>query len=240
MKHPPAVWIALFMLTGTTALAQTTQPDTSVKEGAAAEETWSKDLLAGPKVDQAAAGDTDSRFGGPGRAQNQVAVPTRQWFALLGTLDLSENQGTQIREIVESFQQTAQKHQQTNGPRIRHLQREVRQARRENRDVLPETRRELGELRAEAPRPAKAQQRIWELLREPQQQRMRVALAQLRSRIAAKRAARRTDAAMVQQDAPPQRLPDRVNDGLDDMARQRLRFLRARQSQPAQSDESDR
>ena len=172
---------------------------------AEAHETSSKELLAGPKVDEAASSETNARFGGPGRGRGRVTVPIRQWFAELPKLDLSESQVVPIREIVKTFQQTAQKHQRTNGPRLRQLQREVQKARLEEGDVSPKIRRELGELRAKAPKPTEAQLRIWKLLSQPQQEQMRHSLAELRNRIAAERLARRREVAMNEQDAPPQR-----------------------------------
>ncbi len=225
MKHSPAVWIALFMLTGTTALAQTTRPDTSVKERAAAEGSSSKDLLAGPKVDDAAAGDTDSRFGGPRRARSRITVPIRQWFGLLTELDLDEDQALEVRRIVQSFQKAARAHQQANGRRLRELQGEVREARSAGQAVPAEVRRELEKLRSLAPKPAAYQVKIWRLLTESQQQTMRARVAQIRQRIAERRAAQSTS------DGRPQT-------GLDDRARRRIAFLRAHRLRRDKSDEA--
>lgn len=215
------------MLTGTIAMAQTTRPDTSVKEGVAAQETPSTDLLAGPKVDQAAARETDSRFGGPGRARSQVAVPIRQWFVLLRKLDLNDEQAVEVRRIVQTFQNAARDYQQSDGERSRKLQTQARQARRTRRDVPSEVRRELAKLRSLAPKPAEYQEQIWALLTESQQASMRDELSEIRERILQHRAGQQRSNAMP-------------GPGMSDRAQRRIAFLRARQSQPARSRELDR
>jgi hypothetical protein len=231
MMHYLSVWIVLLALNGSAALAQTTQPVRSAKEGAA-EQTSSTDLLAGPKVDDDAARETDPQFGGAGRDRSRISVPPRQWFGLLRTLDLDEDQVPEVRRLVQSFQKAARAHQQANGQRLRELQGQVREARGAGRDVPAEVRRELGKLRSLAPKPAAYQAKIWSVLTETQQETMRAGLAQIRQRIAERRAAeRRTDVPAMSSDRPP-RSDAMSQTDLDDRARRRLRFLRSRQSPP--------
>ena len=232
MMHYQAVWIVLLALNGSAALAQTSQPAKSAKEGAV-EQTSSKDLLAGPKVDDDAARETDPQFGGAGRDRARVLVPPRQWFGLLRTLDLDEDQVPEVRRLVQSFQKAARAHQQANGQRLRELQGQVREARGAGRDVPAEVRRELGQLRSLAPKPAAYQAKIWSVLTETQQETMRAGLAQIRQRIAERRAGteRSTDAPAMSSDRPPRSDAMSPTD-LDDRAQRRLRFLRSRQSPP--------
>ena len=95
MTHYQTVWIVLLALNGSAALAQTTQPTGSAKEEAA-EQTSSKDLLAGPKVDDDAARETDPQFSGAGRDRARISAPPRQWFGLLRKLDLDEDKALEV------------------------------------------------------------------------------------------------------------------------------------------------
>ena len=229
MTHYQAIWIVLLVLNGSAALAQTTQPAGSAKEEAA-ERTSSKDLLAGPKVDDDAARETDPQFGGAGRDRDRNSAPPRQGFGLLRTLGLDEDQVPEVRRLVQSYQKAARAHQQANGPRLRELQGQVREARGAGRDVPAEVRRELGKLRSLAPKPAAYQAKIWKVLTETQQETMRAGLAQIRQRIAERQAKERsTDAPAMSSDRPPPSDAMSPTD-LDDRAQRRLRFLRSRQS----------
>ncbi len=225
------VWIVLLALNGSVSLAQTTQPARSAKEGVV-QQSSSKDLLAGPKVDDDAARETDPQFGGAGRDRARVSVPPRQWFGLLRKLDLDEDQALEVRRLVQSFQKAARAHQQANGQRLRELQGQVREARGAGRDVPVGVPRELGKLRSLAPKPATYQAKIWSLLTETQQETMRAGLAQIRQRIAERRAAQLgTDTPAMSSDRRP-RSDAMSQTDLDDRARRRLAFLRARQSPP--------
>lgn len=229
MTHYQAIWIVLLALNGSAALAQTTQPAGSAKEGVA-EQTSSKDLLAGPKVDDDAARETDLRFGGAGRDRAGVLAPPRRWFGLLRTLDLDEDQVPEVRRLVQSYQKAARAHQQANGQRLRALQGQAREARDAGRDVPAEVRRELGKLWSLAPKPAAYQAKIWSLLTELQQETMRAGLARIRQRIADRRATERSrDAPAMSSDRPPPSDAMSPTD-IDDRAQRRLRFLRSRQS----------
>ena len=223
MRRSPAVWIVLFMLTGTTALAQTTRPETSVKAATAGENS-SKGLLAGPTVDEIALRETDSRFGGPGRARDQVTVPIRQWLALLRTLELNDEQDVEVRRLVQTYRSAARDYQRTHSGRSRQLQAQAREARSVGRDVQPKVRRELVKLRSLAPKPAKTQERIWALLTESQQASMRNELSEIRERIIQRRAARKRTDAM----SPAE---------LDDRAQRRNASPTARQSHQDDSGE---
>jgi len=231
MMHCQAVWIVLLALNGSAALAQTTQPARPAKEGAA-EQTPSKDLLAGPKVDDEAARETDPQFGGAGRDRARISASPWQWFGLLRTLDLDEDQVPEVRRLVQSFQKAARAHQQANGQRLRELQGQVRAARGAGRDVPAEVRRELGKLHSLAPKPAAYQAKIWSVLTETQQETMRAGLAQIRQGIAEPRRAGTEpspDAPAMSSDRPP-RSDAMSHTDLDDRAQRRLRFLRSRQS----------
>ena len=229
MTHYQAIWIVLLALNGSAALAQTTQPAGSAKEGVA-EQTSSKDLLAGPKVDDDAARETDLRFGGAGRDRDRISAPPRRWFELLRKLDVDEDQVPEVRRLVQSFQKASRAHQQANGQRLRALQGQAREARDAGRDVPAEVRRELRRLRSLAPKPAAYQAKIWSLLTETQQETMRAGLARIRQRIAEGQAKERsTDAPAMSSDRPPRSDAMSPTD-IDDRAQRRLRFLRSRQS----------
>lgn len=230
MMYYQTVWIVLVALNGSAALAQTTQPAGSAKEEAV-EQTPSKDLLAGPKVDDDAARETDPQFGGAGRDRDRNSAPPRQWFGLLRTLGLDEDQVSEVRRLVQSYQEAARAHQQANGQRLRELQGQVREARGAGRDVPVEVRRELRKLRSLAPKPAAYQAKIWSVLTETQQETMRAGLTQIRQRIAERRAGteRNPDTPAMSRDRPPPSDAMSPPD-LDGRAQRRLRFLRSRQS----------
>lgn len=210
--------------------AQTTRPQTSANEGMASGQSPPSGFLAGPTVGDADTREADSRFGGAGANRNRLSVPARQWFAQLRELNLNEDQAVEVRRLVQSFQNEARKYQQANGQRLRVLQGQVRQLRGSGRDVPVEMRRELGQLRSLAPRPATYQAKIWSLLNETQQRTMRTELAQIRQRIAERRAAERsTDEPAMSRDRSP-RSDAMSQTDLDDRAHRRLRFLRSRQS----------
>lgn len=225
MRRSPVVWIVIFVFSGTTALAQTTRPETPAKEGAAADQASPKEFLAGPTVDQAAARETDLRFGGPGRARNQVTVPVRQWFALLKKLELNDEQAVEVQRIVQTFQNASRDYQQSYGERSRKLQTQAREARRARRDVPSGVRRELAKLRSLAPEPTEYQKQIWALLAESQQASMRDELSEIRERILQRRNAQQRSDAML----PP---------SMGDRAQRRIAFLRARQSRKDNSGEA--
>lgn len=231
MMYYQTVWIVLLALNGSAALAQTTQLAASAKEGVA-EQTSSKDLLAGPKVDDDAARETDPQFGGAGRDRDRISAPPRQWFGLLGKLDVDGDKALEVRRLVQSYQEAARAHQQANGQRLRELQGQVREARGAGRDVPVEVRRELRKLRSLAPNPAAYQAKIWSVLTESQQETMRAGLARIRQRIAEPRRAgteRNPDTPAMSRDRPP-RSDAMSPPDLDDRAQRRLRFLRSRQS----------
>ena len=165
-----------------------------------------------------------------GRDRDRISVPPRQWFGLLRTLDLDEDKALEVRRLVQSFQKAIRAHQQANGQRLRELQGQVREARGAGRDLPVEVRRELGKLRALAPKPAAYQAKIWSLLTDTQQETMRAGSAQIRQRIAERRAAEQsTDAPAMSSDR--QLRSDAMSQtDLDDRARRCLAFLRARQS----------
>lgn len=230
MMYYQTVWIVLLALNGSAALAQTTQPAGSAKEEAA-EQIPSKDLLAGPKVDDDAARENDPQFGGAGRDRDRNSAPPRQWFGLLRKLDVDEDKALEVRRLVQSYQEAVRAHQQANGQRLRKLQGQVREARGAGRDVPVEVRLELRKLRSLAPKPAAYQAKIWSLLTESQQETMRAGLAQIRQRIAERRAGteRNPDTPAMSRDRPPRSDATSPMD-LDDRAQRRLRFLRSRQS----------
>ena len=231
MTHYQAIWIVVLALNGSAAVAQTTQPAASAKEPVA-EQTSSKDLLAGPKVDDEAARGTDPQFGGAGRDRNRISAPPRRWFELLRKLDVDEDQVPEVRRLVQSYREAARAHQQANSPRLRELQGQAREARDAGRDVPAEVRRELRKLRSLAPDAATYQAKIWSLLTETQQETMRAGLAQARQRITESRRAaaeRNTDAPAMSSDRAP-RSDAMSPTGLGDRAQRRLRFLRSRQS----------
>ncbi len=194
--------------------AQSTRPDPEP----------SGDLLAGPAVSD----DDRGEPGMPvGRGRRVPAVPPRAWFSILGELELSDEQRREVEVIMRELRAERQAYRLAHGERIQELRREIQDGRTADRDVPRQPREELDRLAALGPRVADYQERIWWLLDDRQQERMRAAIAEIRRRRAERRAER--GEGMRAGPRVDERDPSAV--GLDEMARRRLDFLRARQSQ---------
>lgn len=196
--------------------AQSTRPDSEPAGG----------LLAGPAVSDDDRGEPGMQFGGGLRGRRVPAVPPRAWFFILGELELSDEQRREVEVIMRELRAERQAYRLAHGERIRELRREIEDGRTAGRDVPRQRREELDRLRALGPRVADYQERIWWLLDDRQQERMRAAIAQIRRRQAERRAER--GEGMRAGPRVDERDPSAV--GLDEMARRRLAFLRARQS----------
>ena len=193
--------------------AQSTRPDPEP----------SGDLLAGPAVSD----DDRGEPGMPvGRGRRVPEVPPRVWFSMLGELELSDEQRREVAVIMRELRAERRAYRLAHGERIQQLRREIGDGRTADRDVPRPRLEELNRLRALGPRVADYQERIWWLLDDRQQERMRAALAEIRRRRAERRL-EQGDGMMVE---PQVDRSEPSAAGLDEMGRRRLAFLRARQS----------
>jgi hypothetical protein len=187
--------------------AQTSRPDAGAATQPADVETPSG-LLAGPRVSDDG-DDSNTAFGG--RQRGQRAVPVREWFRVLDGLRLDPQQQAEINRIRRELRRAWQA---------------SRAARREGEDARPSGGSRAGGPEAVAPVLETFQKRIWMLLDDTQQATMRAELAEVRTRIARRRAERM--ATEPGDDVTP---PTGGGDvGLDEAGRRRLAFLRARQT----------
>ncbi len=166
-------------------------------------------LLAGPAVTDVADDERDARFGIAAGDRRKRDVSPRQWFVVLDRLDLSRLQRTDVKTLRREFQQARRSHLDEYGTRLRELRRTVRAAREAGEKPSLEVLLELDHLEAFTPRVEELQLRIWALLDDDQQQRMRVALAEHRE----------TEAAAALDDSTQP-------DDLDERARRRLKARR--------------
>lgn len=226
------------------AIAQSSRPDSAAQTQSKETDSDVKGLLAGPEVQPGSDELTQYRFDGStvGRgARGRTAVPTRRWFVLLRTLELSQDQDDEIRPIIQSLQKAAKEHNQENGKRIRKLQKQVQQARRNNRDVPRVVRQELGKLRAKGPKAETHQKRIWDLLTVAQQEQMRESLAEIRQEMAKQREARITDQMPVSdKPAMKQTEQDKKTDAMDEQTKQRVDFLKSQKAPATRKGNPDR
>lgn len=225
------------------AIAQSSRPDSASKTEAKEADTDAKGLLAGPEIKQSLEDQTQIRFDGStaGRGgRGRIAVPNRRWFALLRSLELSQEQDDEIRPIIQSLQKAAKEHATKRGKRIRQLQRQAQQARRKNRDIPRSVRQELAELRANGPKAETYQERIWELLTPSQQEQMRESLALIRQEIIKQRESRNTDLLPASDKAVKEAEQDKKIDDLDEQAQRRLDFLKVHQASDSPKSHPDR
>lgn len=210
--------------------AQSSRPDSASKEVSKEAESDAKGILAGPEVLPDSDIGFDGRKAGRG-GRGTVKVPARRWFVLLRSLELSPQQESEIRPIIQSLQKFNREHEKDNGKRIRQLQKQAQKARRNKRDVPREVRQELAKLRAKGPKAVIYQKRIWDKLTTDQQEQMSKSLAAIRKEITKQRKSR----AAGQQPASdkPAMKPtqqDKKTDGLDEQTKRRLNFLKSHQA----------
>ena len=188
--------IIAIVITCPMANAQSSRPDSATHNQSKAVDSNAKGLLAGPEVQLGWEDANQIRFDGgvAGRGgRGRINVPARRWFVLLRSLELSLEQESEIRPIIQSLQKAKREHEKDNGKRLRQLQKQVQQARRNNRDVPRDVRQELIKLRAKGPKAETYQKRIWEILTTAQQEQMRKSLALIRQEISKKRESANTD-----------------------------------------------
>ncbi|MHC4992756.1 MAG: hypothetical protein ACYTGC_17430 [Planctomycetota bacterium] len=156
--------------------AQTSRPEDPPTPAASGE-----GLLAGPRVDEQPPVTSTRRRGNdfapgmdrPGRGD---VVPGRRWLGLFRTLELTETQAEQARQILAELDRAARRYRRTHGPELRRLQRSARRLRREREQLDEKQRRRLRKLLDERPRPHEYQVRLWDLLDAAQQGEMLVGL----------------------------------------------------------------
>ncbi len=210
----------------------------------AAEE--SPGLLSGPRVQDEAADPESGGFGGPGR-ERPLAQRAMRFFRIVRDLDLTEAQRREVEAVLAEVARARRGFEEAHGGEARELERQVREARAAGGRPPEEVRRAMAALAGKRPRIAEYQDRIWAVLDERQREALRARLDEERRARgggrggAAGEAMEGTDG-MDESGRPPagaarrsgRTAPAAVGaPGLDETARRRLEFLRARQLERA-------
>jgi hypothetical protein len=162
-------------------------------------------LLAGPPVEEEATVQNGGRQGlVPGARRQQESLPIRVWISAVRDLGLSPEQQSQVQAIVNEFQAAQRRYQQEHGERMRGLQQQARDSRAAGKEPEPAVREALQKLDSESPKAIDAQRRIWGVLNETQQARMRERLTELEKQAQERR---RTDERAADA-GPPTRTPN--------------------------------
>lgn len=216
------------------AIAQTSRPDSATKTQSNEADSDAKGLLAGPEVKSSAEDQKQIRFDGSkvGRGgRGRATVPRKRWFALLRSLELSQEQDDEIRPILQSLQKANREHNSKHGKRIKQLQKQTQQARRKNKSVPRDVRQELAKLYAKGPKIVTYQKRVWEILTTSQQEQMRKSLALIRNGIiVVEKDSRITDKQPTSDKAMKETEKDKNKDDMDEQSKRRLDFLKSQQA----------
>lgn len=147
-----------------------------------------RDILAGPKVnDESMAASTG--FGMGDRQQREAPIPALQWFRVLQSLELTEEQAETVQSLRQRFEAAAAAYRREHAETLRDLERKIQAMRA---GTLPPDRsiaQQLERLRAAAPNQERLQEAVWQVLTEDQQQTMRDRFVEIRQRQAERAAA---------------------------------------------------
>ncbi|MHC4108744.1 MAG: hypothetical protein ACYSTY_11725 [Planctomycetota bacterium] len=167
--------------------AQTTQPARQTDSPPQLETPDPERLLAGPKVTDEPGGGPASFAGRRGRAP--LRVPARQWFALVGELDLERRQRAEVESIWEEYRVAARRFRTTHGAQLAELRHQVVEAREEQEaGAYWQLRRQLDQLLSLVPAPHLYQQQVWDRLTASQREELRRRLAARREALARQQA----------------------------------------------------
>ncbi len=207
-------WVAVLTVLATTGpgFGQTTR---SAPPGNASEHE-DAGVLAGPTVPGDA--ETGPAFEPTQRAGRATVVPLKRWLGVFNSLDLTGEQRAEAQDILKSWRETRNFFQKTHGRRLDGLQQQFRRSRRQGESMPEDLLAEMERLRGLAPPVIECQERMWALLDDAQQERMRTQLAEIRRQIETRRAEQRSSM------TPP---TDRPPDGFDAAGRRRLAFLQS-------------
>lgn len=220
------------------AMGQTSQPDRGQKPPPAAKDQSDDPgrILGGPEITENSDRPID-QFGRPNqRGRAQQIIPVEQWLRVLRTLKLTDEQRGAAERMLDDYRRRAGEFREKYGRELQEINRARQKAREDGRDFDPALNRKARQIMAQNPSAIEAQQQIWQVLTDDQQDAMREQLAELRTqRLRQFRNDRAGDDRMGMEGGG-----DRFDDegvsrnlgghldspGLDEAGQRRLRFLR--------------
>lgn len=139
-------------------------------------------LLSGPKVEEDASKPTGERMTKAGQRENvrRQQIPPQQWFGLLRGLNLSQEQQTKIREIMNEFTADQKRFADSRSDEEREAFRKVREARAAGQEPPRELREMMQKIESQRPEPQPYQRRVWAVLTPEQQEQFKSKLDELR------------------------------------------------------------
>ena len=138
-------------------------------------------VLSGPAAGQQ--GDP-RRAGRKGAERNRRAMelPPRAWLQAVRSLELNEEQTTQLDSIVAEFQEASRKYTSEHIKAMQDLRARMREA-VQNGEKPEGLREELKAIQAQAPKFEDTQKQIWELLTPDQREQLKTKLEELREKM---------------------------------------------------------
>ncbi|MBC8203605.1 MAG: hypothetical protein H8E91_07230 [Planctomycetes bacterium] len=132
------------------------------------------DLLAGPTVQDEEVTQEDmrserARSTGKDSIDHQSRQQLRMWLTTLQSLDLTKEQQTEIKSLVEQLQKSQSAFQKKYGKEIRELKEKSKEAKKNGTDIPDDVGTRTRELQTMAPKPEEYQSKAWALLSEDQQ-----------------------------------------------------------------------
>ena len=187
-------------------------------------------VLSGPSVGQSQGDPRRGDRKGSDRANRAMELPPRAWIQAVKTLELSEEQTTQLDAIVAEHQEAMKTYAHEHGKALQDLRKRMREA--VQKGEKPESaREELKALQQAAPKFDTVQKRVWEILTAEQQEQLKVKLEQLRAQMAQRQGER---GAGRGRDSAPGRgeMGDRSKGGDRPSSPQREQYERQRGGRP--------
>ena len=177
-------------------------------------EQW---IAGGAKAETAREGADLPISAGPGRRRNQ-RIPPRTWMRIYLELDLTPEQRSTALQSGQELQRDTRAFQAQHGKEMQQLQQKIRSFtdRSNPTENLLKLRQQLQVLQAKQPKTTALQESLWNALTPPQQETMKVSLAERTGRDGPGDRRRGRGA---------RRGGDRPDDSMDEATRRRLRLL---------------
>jgi hypothetical protein len=206
-------------------------------------------LLGGPDVkDDDSASPLPPDFSGSNQRAAAV-ISAEVWMRALRALELTEEQRGAIDAIEQEVRAQTLEFRQTYGEELREIERARREAQQRGERPPPDMLLRYAEINKHAPSPVEAQEKIWALLTEVQQDAMSARLEEVQQRMIEERRRRAQGQAETDQPMDAMSMEGTAPDGertspdeaIDEAGKRRLAFLRSRQlSRPAGAPPSER
>jgi len=179
------------------------------------------DLLAGPKVVEAAGAATADRDG------KQADIMPRKWFMLLRELGLRAEQRAMVRRITGELAAERKAYNEKYGADLKTIRVRMRERRQRAESPSIEDRERLARMLEQAPKAEPYQERVWKILTDEQKAKME----QLIDEEIKARQKRRRDVMGDTDEKKTDRVTDAARgDDRDERAKRRSRFLSERRA----------